>query len=289
MEYLAHILVLSGIFSLLAMSLDLSVGYTGIPAFGHAGFFLVGAYSSALLSVQLGVSPWFGILVFAPFLCSVLALVSYPALRLSEDNAALATLGIGIIALEVSNNWSSLTFGPMGVTGIPFLYLPFGLSGNEWSSAAVLWCLVSAIYIILRKLVRSPFGLVLRAINEDSLAALSLGRNVNLRRLQAFMVSGAIGGLAGGLYAHYSQYIAPTAFEVDVSISILLMVILGGAQTLLGPILGAILIISLPEVLRFLNVSATQIALYRDIVFGATLVCVVLFRPAGLLMRGRET
>jgi branched-chain amino acid transport system permease protein len=285
MEYFIHILVIVGIYSILAMSLDVIVGYTGIPALGHAAFSLIGAYTSALLALNLGISPWFGLLA-GGILASLLGIiVTFPALRLKGDYLALATFGFGIIAYTVAKNWVGLTRGPMGLPGIPsFRVLGYQLT-EIWQYLILVIVIAVVTYLLLSLLLRRPFGRVLKSIREDEIASQTLGKDTSLFKLKVFMVGGFFAGIAGALYAHYITFIDPSSFTVMESITILLMVIFGGMGTLKGAVLGAFLLIAIPEGLRFIGLPSSIAAPIRQMLYGLTLIILMIYRPQGIIGR----
>jgi branched-chain amino acid transport system permease protein len=283
MDYLLHIMVIVGIYGILSMSLDIIVGYTGIPSLGHAAFSLVGAYTSALLSLRLGVSPWLGMLAGAVLASLVGAVVAYPAVRLKGDYLALATLGLGIIAYQVAKNCVPLTRGPMGLPGIPAFHI-FGFELREvWHYLILVWVILALVYWLLWLLVNRPFGRVLRGIREDEIATQALGKNTPLFKLKVFMTGAFFAGLAGALYAHYITFIDPSSFTIMESITILLMVILGGMGSLRGALIGAFLLIAIPEALRFVGLPSSIAAPLRQMLYGLILVLLMLFRPQGII------
>jgi branched-chain amino acid transport system permease protein len=283
MEYFLHILVIVGIYSILAMSLDVIVGYTGIPSLGHAAFSLIGAYTSALLALNLGVSPWFGLLA-GGILASLLGvIVAFPALRLKGDYLALATFGFGIIAYTVAKNWVGLTRGPMGLPGIPgFRILGYQLQ-EIWQYLILVIIITIITYLLLSLLLRRPFGRVLKSIREDEIASQTLGKDTALFKLKVFMIGGFFAGIAGALYAHYITFIDPSSFTVMESITILLMVIFGGMGTLKGAVLGAFLLIAIPEGLRFIGLPSSIAAPIRQMLYGLILVLLMIYRPQGII------
>jgi branched-chain amino acid transport system permease protein len=283
MEYLLHILVITEIYAILAMSLDIIVGYTGIPALGHAAFSLIGAYTSSLLALNFGVSPWFGLLAGGILASLAGAIIAYPAVRLKGDYLALATFGFGIIAYVISKNWVSLTRGPMGLPGIPgFSILRYQLT-EVWQYLILVTAIALITYCLLSLLVTRPFGRVLRAIREDEIAAKSLGKDTPLFKLKIFMTGGFFAGIAGALYAHYITFIDPSSFTIMESIAILLMVIFGGMGTLRGAALGAFLLVVIPESLRFVGLPSSVAAQIRQMLYGLILVLLMIYRPQGII------
>ena len=287
MEYLLHILVISGIYMILSLSLNLIVGYTGLPALGHAAFSCIGAYTSALLALNLGVSPWIGVIAGA-FLAAFFGLIiGFPSVRLKGDYLALSTFGAGVIVYLIAKNWVSLTRGPMGLPGIP----GFSLFGHELSETWQYLLLVGAFVVlttfIISRLVDAPFGRVLRGIREDEIAVMAFGRNTARFKLLAFVVGAFFAGIAGSLYAHYITFIDPSSFTVMESITILLMVIFGGMGTIEGSLLGAFLLVLVPELLRFVGLPSSVAAPLRQMLYGLILVVLMIKRPQGILGRYR--
>ena len=283
MEYFLHILVITGIYVILTLSLNLVVGYTGLAAIGHAAFSCVGAYASSLLALNYGVSPWLGLLIGACAAAVLGVVVGAPSLRLKGDYLALATLGLGVIVYSVAKNWMAVTRGPMGLPGIPGFSI-FGVQISEvWSYLILVAVFVVLTYVVMRRVVESPFGRVLRAIRDDEVAALAMGKNVNKYKMLVFVVGAFFAGMAGSLYAHYITFIDPSSFTVMESISILLMVVFGGMGSLKGSFVGAATLVILPELLRFVGMPSSVAAPLRQMIYGLLLIVLMLKRPQGIL------
>lgn len=287
MEYLLHILIIAGIYIILSLSLNLIVGYTGLPALGHAAFSCVGAYASSLLALNLGFSPWIGLLIGACAAVLLGILIGYPCIRLKGDYLALATFGFGVIVYSIAKNWVSLTRGPMGLPGIPRFSI-FGFTLDPlWSYLVLVVILVLMTIFVLRRVVDSPFGRVLRSIREDEIASEALGKDTARYKLIVFMIGAFFAGIAGSLYAHYITFIDPSSFTVMESITILLMVIFGGMGSIWGSVVGAIVLVVFPELLRFLGMPSSIEAPTRQMIYGLLLVGLMIKRPQGLLGRYR--
>jgi branched-chain amino acid transport system permease protein len=283
MEYLLHILVIAGIYIILTLSLNLIVGYTGLPALGHAAFSCIGAYTSALLVLNLGFSPWIGLLAGACFAAVSGIVIGYPAVRLKGDYLALATFGLGVIIYSVAKNWVDLTRGPMGLPGIPGFSI-FGLQVSEiWAYLLLVAVFVVITVFIINRVVNSPFGRILRSIREDELASQALGKNTIKYKLLVFVIGAFFAGIAGSLYAHYITFIDPSSFTVMESITILLMVIFGGMGSIQGSIAGAIILVVLPELLRFVGMPSSIAAPMRQMIYGLLLVVLMIKRPQGIM------
>ncbi len=285
MEYLLHIFVIAGIYTILTLSLNLIVGYTGLASLGHIAFACIGAYTSSLLALSLGISPWIGLIVGA-FLASILGvIIGYPSLRLKGDYLALATLGLGIIVYSIAKNWVSLTRGPMGLPGIP----RFSLFGWEisatWSYLILVLFFIFVTYFAIKNITNSPFGRILKGIREDEISVMAMGKNVNKYKLIVFVVGAFFAGIAGSLYAHYITFIDPSSFTVMESILVLLMVVFGGMASLRGSFAGAAILVIFPELLRFLGMPSSVAAPLRQMIYGLLLVILMIWRPQGLLGR----
>ncbi len=287
MEYLLHILVIAGIYIILALSLNLILGYTGLPALGHAAFSCVGAYVSALLALQFGVSPWLGLIIGGVTASIVGVLIALPSLRLKGDYLAIATFGFAVIVYSVAKNWMDVTRGPLGLPGIPtFSIAGFQLSAI-WSYLILVAVLVWFTTFVIRRIVDSPFGRILRGIREDEIATSALGKNVNRYKVLVFVVGAFFAGIAGSLYAHYITFIDPSSFTIMESITILLMVVFGGMGSIRGSFIGAAVLVILPELLRFLGMPSSIAAPMRQMIYGLLLIVLMIYRPQGLLGKYR--
>lgn len=262
--YYLRILVLIGINLILALGLNLITGVTGQLSMGHAGFMSIGAYTSAIMSVQLGVPFWLALLGGA-FMAALFGfLIGIPTLRLEGDYLAMVTIGFAEIIRVFF-----LNFEPGGKA--------VGLSGIPGSTTfSVVWILVIIILILNAKLLNSRTGRALYAIREDEIAAESSGINTTSFKVLAFTMGAFLGGLGGGLYAHYMSYINPQDFGFMKSIELLNMVVLGGMGSIPGTAIGTVILTLAPEMLRVVSD-------YRLLFYGALLVILMIFRPNGLL------
>jgi len=287
MEYLLHVFVICGIYSILTLSLNLVVGYTGLVSLGHAAFFSIGAYISALLALNLGISPWIGLMAGACGAAVFGVIIGMPSLRLKGDYLALATFGAGMIVYSIAKNWVPLTRGPMGLPGIPgFSVFGFSLE-STWLYLILVIVFTLVTVFVLQRLVGGAYGRVLRSIREDEIASETLGKYVAKYKLQVFVVGAFFAGIAGSLYAHYITFIDPSSFTVMESITILLMVIFGGMGSIKGSLVGAIMLVMFPEILRFLGMPSSIAAPTRQMIYGLLLVVFMIKRPQGLLGKYR--
>jgi branched-chain amino acid transport system permease protein len=285
MDFLLHILILATIYAILAVSLDLLAGQTGLVSIAHAAFYGLGAYASALLAVQWGAGFGQGVLSGMLIAAAVSFAISAPSLRLHDDYLVIATFGFQMILFSIMNNWMGITRGPLGIPGIPHPVI-FGWhveSHYEFLLLSVVFACFS--YFVVYRLASSPLGRVLHAIREDEVFAKSLGKNTLRFKVTAFAVSAALAASAGSLYAHYITYIDPTSFTIMESILVISMVIIGGARSTWGPLVGAVVLVTLPEVLRFIGLPSGMASNLRQILYGALLIIMMIFRPRGLMGR----
>lgn len=289
LEYILHILVICGIYSILALSLNLILGYTGLVNLGHAAFFATGAYISALLSLQAGLSPWIGLIAGGLGATVIGIIIALPSLRLKSDYLALATLGAGIIIYQIAKNWTSLTRGPMGLPGIPGFSV-FGISIDSTFAYLVLVIIfVVLTLLIIQRLVTGAYGRVIKSIREDEIASAVLGKNITKYKIQVFITGAFFAGLAGSLYAHYITFIDPSSFTLMESVTITLMVIFGGMASIKGSIAGALILVVIPEMLRFVGMPSSVAAPLRQMIYGLLLVILMMKRPQGLFGKFRFT
>lgn len=281
--YLTHILILVSIFGMLALSLNMLVGFTGLLSLAHAAFFGVGAYT---IAIMLGM--YHGNFFLALLLASVFAVVISTAIglvfsRFRDDYYALATLGFNVILASFLLNAESITRGPLGIPGIPRPEL-FGISFGSNSSFLVLaFIFFLATYFCMKYIARTSFGRVLKAVREDEEALKVFGYRTHSYKLVIFSISAVIATVAGGLFASYISYVDPSTFTVNDSIFMLSMVIVGGLGSVRGSVLGAIILVIIPELLRFVGFSPDMAAQMRALFYGAVLVLLMMYRPQGLI------
>jgi branched-chain amino acid transport system permease protein len=285
--YFAHYLVMVGIYTILATSLNLLMGYSGIFSLAQAAIYGIGAYASALAALKLGLGFWGGLAVAAVAGALAAALVAIPSLRVAGDYYIVASFGLQVVILTVFINWTALTNGHAGLPGIPRPRV-FGLVvDNPFKYVALSLGLAAVTYAVCRRLTNSAFGRVLRAVRDDEIAVQAAGKNVVLVKIVITAISSALGALGGSLYAHYITYINPSSFTLDESIFIASLVILGGTERLAGPMVGAFILLAVPEALKFLAIPDTVAAPMRQILYGALLILFMFVRPEGILGRAR--
>ena len=271
MDYIYHLIIIIAIYTLLAQGLNFFSGYTGLLSLAHAGFFGIGAYAAALLSVNYNTPISINFIV-APTICGAVALlVSLIALRTYEDYFVVVTLGLQVIIFSLMNNLTNLTNGPLGVTGIPRVAW---LANNAFYMVFAL-TIAGIIYGILWRLSHSSWVLNLRGINDDEILMQSLGKPVKKIKVITFTASAMITSIAGVLYAHFISYIDPTSFTINESIYILAIVIIGGLGNLHGAFFASAFMVLLPELLRFIGLPDSIGANVRQMIYGILLVSVI--------------
>jgi branched-chain amino acid transport system permease protein len=267
--YLLRIVIFSSIFAIFAASWDLLSGFTGQMNFGHALFFGVAAYTSALLNLRLGFPPWLTIPLGA--LMAVIAglVVGIPCLRLRGPYLALATLAFPIILMGIIFTIPDLTGGELGVSGIK------QLAGSRIATYYICVIVMLGLGLLMWKIGDSKIGIIFHAIREDEVAVRASGINTTRYKLLAFSLSGFFAGVAGGLYTHFIRIAGPSTLEVSLSFQAIIWAIFGGVVTIYGPIAGVFILYPLMEFLRILPEI-------RTLLFGLTVVIILLFMPEGL-------
>jgi branched-chain amino acid transport system permease protein len=284
--YILNLLILVAISGILSTSLNFIIGYAGIYSMAHAAFFGVAAYAGALVAMHGSTS----LLVTIPIamaICAALSLViSLPSLRIRGDYFVVASLGLQMIAFTVFSEWKDVTGGIGGLTGVPVATLfGFRLASLESFFAVALVCLVIVASLIYT-LVHTSFGRSLKAIRDNEVAAATFGKNPTIIKTIAVAISTSFCGVAGVLYAFHISFVNPESFTVDQSVFIMSMIIIGGTGTVLGPILGALMLHLLPAGLTYLTfLPARDLASLQQIIYGAAMVLLMIYWPSGLLGR----
>lgn len=275
-EYYIRVINLILIYSMLALGLNVVLGYTGVFHFGQAAMYAIGAYTTALLTTRYQVC--FPLAFIASALIPVFAsfLLSFPSLRVRGDYLSLVTFAFGEIVYIVANSWVRVTRGPMGIPGIPPpKFFDFTIQGNVAFYYYALM-LMLLIYLSSHLIVNSHFGRAFLAIREDETAASAIGIDTGRYKMLAFAISALAAGVAGSCLASYFSFVGPSNFTTDISILAVEAVILGGMASLPGSIVGSAIVVIALEVLR-------SIAQFRKALMGATIILILIFRPQGLL------
>ncbi|HQU31260.1 MAG: branched-chain amino acid ABC transporter permease [Planctomycetia bacterium] len=282
MNYAFHLLIMIEIYAILALSLNLVVGYTGLLSLSHAAFYGLGAYASALLMMHAGLN-FFPSLAFAVFITAIFSLcIGYTSLKLRGDYFAISSFAFQVIIFGILYNWVGLTRGPYGIVGIPRPGL-FGFKVDTLPEFFVFTTIITVLVIYFKySLYKSPFCTVLKAIREEEQAVVSMGKNVVRFKILAFVISSGVAAIAGGLYAVYITYIDPTSFTLDESIFILAIVLIGGTGNFKGPIVGVLFMLLIPEFLRFVGLPDSIAHNLRQIIYALILILLARFRPWGI-------
>ncbi len=283
MEYLIHLAILVGIYSILGISLNLVVGFTGLLSITQAAFYGLGAYATAILLTSFGLNFFLATIIGIALTAVISLLVGLVLSRFRGDYYALGSFGFNIILYSIFLNWQSLTRGPLGIPGIGRPSL-FGFSFSSNLSFLILTFIFALLtFLFSRWLTTSSFGRVLKAIREDEPALQVFGYRTIYFKLAIFVISSGVAALAGSLFASYITFIDPSSFVLFESIFILAIIILGGLANLKGSVLGALFLILLPEALRFVGFPSDIAAQMRQVVYGLILVLLMLYRPQGLV------
>ncbi len=276
-QYIMRILIMIGIYSMLGMGLNILTGYTGQVSLGHAGFYAIGAYCSALLSLKFGFNFIIAALLGASLAAICGLLLGLPTLRLKGTYLSIVTLGFGEIVKMVLMNWDKVTNGTLGLKNIPRPSLfGFELTLSNNGIYYMMLALVALVTVSCIVIIRSKIGRAFLSMKEDELAATMMGIKTTRYKVLAFVISAFITGIAGAFYASMISFIDPNSFTFDTSTLIISIVILGGMGTIRGMFLGSAILISFPEVSRFLMD-------YRFVVYGLILILMMRFRPQGVL------
>jgi len=268
--YLIRVIILTSIFAILAASWDLLSGFTGQMNFGHALFFGVGAYASAMLNVHLQIPPWVSVPLGAVAAVLTGLLVGIPCLRLKHTYLALTTMAFPIILMGIVFALPDLTGGELGISGLQ--RISSSLVGNYYIYIVTMLVLCT----IMWKITDSHTGIIFHAIREDELAVKSSGINTTRYKLMAFCLSGFFAGIAGGLYAHYMRIAGPSTLEVSMSFTVVIWAVFGGIATIYGPIAAVFILFPLLEFVRFWPE-------YRMLIFAVVVLLILLYMPEGLI------
>ncbi len=283
--YQVNIMTTALIYVVTGLGLNVVVGVAGLLHLGYAAFYAVGAYTYALLNFHYGLSFWLALPIGAALGCGFAILLGIPVLRLRGDYLAIVTLGFGEIIRLVLENWNEFSFGPSGIANIPrpkFLWFDFSLEQSTIFIYFLMLVLALLTVFVTNRLKDSRIGRAWIAMREDEVACQSMGIDIARTKLSAFAMGSAWAGMAGVVFAAKTTFINPASFTLWESIVILCIVVLGGMGSILGVILGALVLILLPEYLRAFSE-------YRMLIFGVVMVVMMVFRPGGIVSEVRRT
>ena len=287
MEYLINLGILFCIYGVLALSLNMVVGMTGLLSLGHAAFFGIGAYATAIVMTGFGINFFVSLLIGAVINIAVAYIVGRILSRFSGGYYAIVSAGLAIIVYSLLLNWKDLTNGPLGIFGIPKPSIfGFAIDSNAafLGLAFIVLALISALY---RWIDRSSYGRGLKAIREDEELATVMGYPVERFKNIIFLLSAVVAGVAGGLFASYIAFIDPSTFQIHESIFLFTIIIIGGLASSIGSIAGALILLSLPEILRFVGLPYEIAAQLQQIIYGLALILIMVYRPRGLFGKYR--
>ncbi|MBJ6800786.1 branched-chain amino acid ABC transporter permease [Geomonas propionica] len=274
--YLTNVLIFVGINSVLALGLNLLLGYAGQISLGQAAFFGLGAYGSGVLTTTYGLNPWLAMIAVAVCVGLFAFAIGFPVLRLKGHYLAMATLGVGVIVNIAFNETVELTGGPSGLSGIPNLSIGSLTFDSDLKNYYLVWVFALGMILLSLNLVNSRFGRGLRAIHDSEIAARVMGVNARLMKVQVFTLSAVMSAIMGSLYCHVMTFISPNSFGFHFSVEILTMIVIGGLGSVYGSVLGALLLTLLPEMLRTFQD-------YDIIVYGLLLITMTIYLPGGLV------
>lgn len=287
MEYLINLGILFCIYGVLALSLNMVVGMTGMLSLGHAAFFGIGAYTTAIVMTEFGVNFFVSLLIGAIINIAVAYIVGKILSRFRGGYYAIVSAGLAIIVYSLLLNWKDLTNGPLGIFGIPKPSL-FGVSIDSNSAFFVLSLIVLAlVFVLYRYIDKSSYGRALKAIREDEQLATVMGYPALRMKTVIFLLSAVIAGIAGALFASYIAFIDPGTFQVHESIFLFTIIIIGGLASSMGSIIGALILLSLPEILRFVGLPYETAAQLQQIIYGLCLILIMVYKPRGLFGKYR--
>lgn len=283
MDYILYIAVIICIWIMLAISQNLVLGYAGLFSMCQGAFFGIGAYASAIMCINFGYGIFASAIVGAIISSFMGIVIAVPSLRLKGDYFFIATLALQIIIFNLLLCWEPVTKGPLGIYGIARPII-FGISlKTNFGYLIFMLASVFVCYFFSRRVCNSAFGLTLKAIREDEVGAEAVGKNILKFKVLVFMFSAVWASLAGTLYVFFIGAVDPFAFTLDESIFILSIAIVGGMGNLKGSVLGAIVLILLPELLKFAAMPESIAHQARNLIYGICLILFMMFRPQGLI------
>lgn len=262
--------------AIVVLGLNLFIGYAGQISLGHAAFFGLGAYGSAIATVDFAIPAWPAMFMVATLVALVALIIGIPILRLSGHYLAMATLGMNFVFHTILLQWDEVTGGPSGYAGIPYLSFGSFEFDDEVRLHYLIWAFALLLLLLCLNLVRSGVGRGLAALAGDETAASALGVNTRATKVKIFVLSAVLASLAGSLFAHTYSFISPDSFDIFVATDFVIMVVIGGMGSIWGSLFGAGLITLLPE---WMDLFET----YKDFVHGGILVLVLMFLPQGLV------
>jgi len=284
MEYVYSLLVLVGIYVVLSASFNLIIGYGGLISIAHPVFFAIGAYTAALCGIHLGTPFAVSVVIGALVALAASFAVSLPALRVSGDFLLIASLGFQLGVVQFIRN-INFTGGPGGLSNVPET-----IAGAQRGPLFAALSLVFALLVVLliRWITTGPYGRAITAMRDDEIAFSTLGRHAMRIKIVIFALGSCLAGLAGGFYAYYYQFLAPDQFDILQSAMLLTMVVVGGMGTTLGPVVGAVLLLALPQAITFIDLPTYLMGPLQGLLFTSLVLIFIFTNPEGLVAAGKE-
>lgn len=278
MEYLVALSVLVGLYVILSSSFNLIIGFGGLISIAHPIFFALGAYTVGVLSTTTEIHPVIAVIAGGGVALAGSFMLSIPSLRISGDYLLITSIGFQLGLIEIIKNLGFLG-GASGLGGIPNV-----IENHRTGTFAIITGVTALVVVLLiRALVRGPYGRAIQAMRDDELAFAALGRHAMTMKIAIFALGSGVAGIAGGIYAYYYQYITPDQFMILQSGMILTMVVVGGMGSVWGPVVGAILMLLLPEAITFLNLPSSIMGPLQGIIFTLLVILFLFLRPQGLI------
>ncbi len=278
MEYLVALSVLVGLYVILSSSFNLIIGFGGLISIAHPILFALGAYTVGVLSTTAEVHPVIAVIAGGGVALAGSFMLSIPSLRISGDYLLITSIGFQLGLIEIIKNLGFLG-GASGLGGIPNV-----IEDHRTGTFAIITGVTALVVVLLiRALVRGPYGRAIQAMRDDELAFAALGRHAMTMKIAIFALGSGVAGIAGGIYAYYYQYITPDQFMILQSGMILTMVVVGGMGSVWGPVVGAVLMLLLPEAITFLNLPSSVMGPLQGIIFTLLVILFLFLRPQGLI------
>ena len=282
MDYIYSVIILIGLFVILATSFNLVIGYGGLISIAHPIFYGLGAYTSALLARDAGLPVPLAMLAGAALATAMSVVLSLPALRISGDYLLIASIGFQLGMIELIKNLR-FTGGASGVSNIPAFLVP---SYGRFAYVVLVVCVAVAVVFLVRWIAHSDYGRAISAMRDDEVAFAALGRDAKWMKISIFALGSGIAGFAGALYAHYFRFVTVEQFEILMSSTILTMVVVGGLRSPWGPVVGAVLLQILPQAITFLNLPPVLLGPLQGLLFTGLVLVFMFVRPGGLVQAG---
>jgi branched-chain amino acid transport system permease protein len=282
MDYVISVVILIGLFVILATSFNLIIGYGGLISIAHPIFYGLGAYTSALLARDAGLPVPLAMLAGAALATTMSVVVSLPALRISGDYLLIASIGFQLGMIELIKNLR-FTGGASGVSNIPGFLVP---SYGRFAYVALVICVAVVVVLLVRWIAHNDYGRAISAMRDDETAFAALGRDAKWMKISIFALGSGIAGFAGALYAHYFRFVTVEQFEILMSSAILTMVVVGGLRSPWGPVVGAVLLQILPQAITFLNLPPVLLGPLQGLLFTGLVLVFMFLRPGGLIQAG---